>query len=213
MIKVVLADDHRMFTDALAVFFNEESGVLLCGSAADGTALLALLETTKPDVVLMDINMPGMNGIEATSLIRKKFPDIKVLIVTMYRTKEFMINLYNLGVHGYLLKNTGRDELLQAIKIVCEGGVYFGAEVTETLQQENVYTRANHFKELGVTFSKREKEIVRLLADGLSTQEVADTIFLSYYTVETHRKNLLNKLNLKNTAELVKYAAQLGLLD
>lgn len=213
MIKVILADDHRMFTDALSVFFNDESGVLLCGSVTDGTALLALLETVQPDVILMDINMPGMNGIEATSHIRKKFPHIKILIVTMYRTKEFIVNLYNLGVHGYLLKNTGRDELLQAVKTVCEGGTYFGAEVAETITHDTGYLRTNHFKELGVTFSKREKEIVRLLADGLSTQEVADQIFLSYYTVETHRKNLLNKLNLKNTAELVKYAAQLGLLD
>lgn len=213
MIKVIVTDDHRIFTDALSGFFTSESGICLSGSASDGEELMQLLEDKTPDVILLDINMPGMNGITATSQIRKKYPKIRIIILTMYRTREFILNLYKLGVDGYLLKNTGKDELLKAIHTVHTGGTYFNDEINRTILEDNHYNRPDHFDELGVTFSKRETEIVRLLADGLSTQEVADKLFLSYYTIETHRKNLLNKLNLRNTAELVKYAAHLGLLD
>lgn len=213
MINVIVTDDHRMFTDALAGFFTPETGIALAGTATDGDELMQLLKIKEPDVILLDINMPGMNGITATAQIRKKYPKVKILILTMYRTKEFILNLYKLGVDGYLLKNTGKNELLDAICKVHKGGSYFDDEINNTILAENNYSRPDHFSELGITFSKRETEIVRLLADGLSTQETADRLFLSYYTVETHRKNLLNKLNLRNTAELVKYAAHLGLLD
>jgi two-component system nitrate/nitrite response regulator NarL len=213
MINVIVTDDHRMFTDALAGFFTPESGIRLCGSATDGDELMVLLKTMQPDVILLDINMPGMNGIAATSQIRKKYPAIKILIVTMYRTREFILSLYRLGVDGYVLKNTGKDELIHAIRTVYDNGSYFSEDVNKTIFDDNTFERPDHFEEVAPSFSKRETEIVRLLADGFSTQEVADKLFLSYYTIETHRKNLLNKLNLRNTAELIKYAAQLGLLD
>ncbi|MES2381892.1 MAG: response regulator transcription factor [Bacteroidota bacterium] len=213
MINVVVTDDHRMFTDALAVFFTPESGIHLNGSATNGDELMLLLKQKQPDVILLDINMPGMNGITATSLIRKKYPQVKIIIITMYRNREFIISLYKLGVDGYLLKNSSKEELIGAIKTVYSGGTCFSDEINQTVMQENKYDRPDHFDDTKLTLSKRETEIVRLLANGLSSQEVADTLFLSYYTIETHRKNLLNKLNLHNTAELVKYAAQLGLLD
>lgn len=213
MIQVIVTDDHRMFTDALSVFFTPESDIHLIGSAANGDELMALLKQQQPDVILLDINMPGMNGITATSLIRKKYPQVKIIIITMYRNREFIISLYKLGVDGYLLKNSGKEELIGAIKTVYNGGMCFSDEISQTVLNDNKYKRPNHFDDTKLTLSKREIEIVRLLANGLSSQEVADTLFLSYYTIETHRKNLLNKLNLHNTAELVKYAAQLGLLD
>lgn len=213
MIEVIVTDDHKLFTDAVAGFFNAESNIRLAGSAASGDELMQLLKTMQPHVILLDINMPGMNGITATSLIRKKYPKIKILIVTMYRSKEFILNLFKLGVDGYILKNTGKEELIKAIHTVHSGGTYFGEDISNTVLKEKTYTRPDHSEDSTFSFSKRETEIVRLLADGLSTQEVADKLFLSYYTVETHRKNLLNKLNLRNTAELVKYAAQLGILD
>lgn len=213
MIDVLITDDHRMFTDAIGGFFTPGSGIRLCGSAASGDELMQLLKTMKPHVILLDINMPGMNGITATSQLRKKYPDIKILIVTMYRTREFIFNLYKLGVDGYLLKNTGKDELIKAIHTVHGGGTYFSEDVNNTILGEKQADRPDHAEDANPSFSRRETEIVRLLADGCSTQEVADKLFLSYYTVETHRKNLLNKLNLRNTAELIKYAAHLGLLD
>ena len=131
----------------------------------------------------------------------------------MYRSREFIINLYKLGVDGYLLKNSGKEELIEAIKTVYNGGTSFNDDISGIVLEEKNYTRPDHFEDDKLNFTKREIEIVRLLANGLSTQEVADKLFLSFYTIETHRKNLLNKLNLRNTAELVKYAAQLGLLD
>jgi two-component system nitrate/nitrite response regulator NarL len=212
MINVIVTDDHRLFTDALAGFFTPDSGINLLGSATNGDELMLLLKKQQPDVILLDINMPGMNGITATSQIRKKYPKIKILIITMYRTKEFILNLYKLGVDGYLLKNTGKEELMEAIRTVYNGGTCFSDEISNTVLNEKQYNRPDHFEDANVTFSKRETDIVRLLGDGLSTQEVADKLFLSYYTIETHRKNLLNKFNLHNTAELVKYAAHLGLL-
>ena len=202
-----------MFTDALAGFFTPESGIFLAGSAASGDELIELLGEKQADVLLLDINMPGMNGITATSLVRKRYPKMKIIIVTMYRTPEFILSLIKLGVDGYLLKNTAREELLQAIHTVYKGGTCFSDDISNTLLNEKKYMRPDYVEDGNHNFSRRETEIVRLLADGLSTQEVADRLFLSYYTVETHRKNLLNKLNLRNTAELVKYAAHLGLLD
>lgn len=213
MINVIVADDHRMFTDALQGFFTAESGIQLVGSVGNGDELMLLLKTLKPHVILLDINMPGMNGITATSLIRKKYPRIKIVIVTMYRTPEFIINLYKLGVDGYLLKNSSKEELIDAIKNVDKGGKSFSDFVSDTVLKEKQYNRPEHFDDGKFSFSNRETEIVRLLANGLSTQEVADKLFLSFYTIESHRKNMLNKLNLRNTAELVKYAAHLGLLD
>lgn len=213
MINVIVADDHRMFTDALQGFFTTESGIQLIGSAINGDELMQLLKKQQPRVILLDINMPGMNGITATSLIRKKYPKIKIVIVTMYRTPEFIINLYKLGVDGYLLKNSSKEELIEAIKTVDKGGKSFSDFVSDTVLKEKQYTRPEHFDDSKFSFSKRETEIVRLLANGLSTQEVADKLFLSFFTIESHRKNMLNKLNLRNTAELVKYAAHLGLLD
>jgi DNA-binding NarL/FixJ family response regulator len=213
MIQVILTDDHRLFSDAVAGFFTPDTGISLAGIATSGDELLLLLNNRQPDVILLDINMPGMNGITATSIIRKKYPKIKILIVTMYRSREFIINLYKLGVDGYLLKNSGKEELIEAIKTVYKGGTSFNDDISGIVLEEKNYTRPDHFEDDKLNFTKREIEIVRLLANGLSTQEVADKLFLSFYTIETHRKNLLNKLNLRNTAELVKYAAQLGLLD
>ena len=213
MIQVILTDDHRLFSDAVAGFFTPDTGITLAGIATSGDELLLLLTNKQPHVILLDINMPGMNGITATSIIRKKYPKIKILIVTMYRSREFIINLYKLGVDGYLLKNSGKEELIEAIKTVYNGGTSFNDDISGIVLEEKNYTRPDHFEDDKLNFTKREIEIVRLLANGLSTQEVADKLFLSFYTIETHRKNLLNKLNLRNTAELVKYAAQLGLLD
>lgn len=202
-----------MFTEAVAGFFTPESGINLMGTASNGEELMKLLKTAQPHIVLLDINMPQMNGITATSQMRKKYPNVKIIILTMYRTPEFILNLYKLGVDGYLLKNTGKEELLKAILTVHQGGTYFSNDVNNTVLNEKHYQRPEHFSDSTFTFSRRETEIVKLLANGLSTQEVADKLFLSFFTVETHRRNLLNKLNLRNTAELVKYAAQLGLLD
>ena len=213
MIQVILTDDHRLFSDAVAGFFTPDTGITLAGIATSGDELLLLLTNKQPHVILLDINMPGMNGITAPSIIRKKYPKIKILIVTMYRSREFIINLYKLGVDGYLLKNSGKEELIEAIKTVYNGGTSFNDDISGIVLEEKNYTRPDHFEDDKLNFTKREIEIVRLLANGLSTQEVADKLFLSFYTIETHRKNLLNKLNLRNTAELVKYAAQLGLLD
>ncbi|MFZ6012529.1 MAG: response regulator [Bacteroidota bacterium] len=210
MIHVILADDHQVVIDGLKAILVQEDDIKVAGEALDGEKLLALLRKSdgQPIVVLLDINMPGIDGIEATKIIRQKHPHVRILILSMYNKPTFIKGLIEAGVSGYILKNTGREELLRAIRTVAGGEEYFGSEVTKTIM--------NSFKsgaDPTVELTKREIEILKLVAKAYSTAEIAEKLFISTYTVDTHRKNLLSKLNLKNTAGLVNYAVQNGLTD
>jgi DNA-binding NarL/FixJ family response regulator len=210
MIRLLLADDHTMFTDGLAMLLSQHEEISVVGSATDGEMLLTLLRIHSADIVLLDINMPGMNGIESCARIRKEFPGVRVIIISMYKTREFIQSLYRLGADGYLLKNTGREELITAIKTVHGGGSYFSAEVAQVVLEEK--TAMTSFPEKAAMLSGREIEIVKLVAKGLNNDEIGDQLFISQHTVKTHRKKILQKLEMNTTAELVSYAARLGLL-
>ncbi len=209
MIRVLIADDHQMFIDGLKSLLERESGIEITGSANNGTQALECIEAQKPDVVLLDINMPEMNGINTTALIRKKYPAVKVLILTMYKTKGFINGLTRTGAAGYILKNTSHSELMEAIRTVAAGGTFFSKEVAETLSDKKPRFEVHS----DASLSKREIEIIREIAKGLTTKQIAEKLFISYYTIETHRKNILSKLQLTNTAEVILYASQSGLLD
>ncbi|MDI9342673.1 MAG: response regulator transcription factor [Sediminibacterium sp.] len=209
MIRILIADDHQMFIDGLTSLLVKEKDVEVTGFANTGEEVLKAVENRRPDVVLLDINMPGLNGIQTTAALKKKYPDIKILILTMYKTRAFINGLVRTGASGYILKNTGNAELLEAIRTVHAGGTFYSKAVAETLTE-----RVNRYTETeDVSLSKREIEIIKELSKGLTTKEVAEKLFISFYTVETHRKNMLAKLQLTNTAELILYAAQSGLLD
>ncbi len=206
MINIIIADDHRIFIDGVKSLLDSQPDMKVVAIALNGNELLHVMKGTKADVILMDINMPELNGINATALIKKQYPETKVLVLSMYKTKEFSTALLHAGASGYLLKNTGLNELVNAIKMVHEGKKLLDDQLASVKEKPRDESEK-------YTLSKRETEIIKLLAQGLTAPEIGEKIFISHYTVETHRKNLLNKLQLKNTAELIKYAAQLGLLD
>lgn len=209
MIRIIIADDHQMFIDGLKLIIQSFENIEVVGEASNGEQVLELLEKTPIEIAILDINMPGMDGIETAKAIRKKFPEIKVLMVTMYKQKEFITQLVAAGVSGYILKNTGAEELHDAIRVIHEGGEFFGEEITK-----EILHGMRHHASLPepAQFSKREHEILKLLAEELTTQEIADKLFISFHTVESHRKNMLMKAGVKNTPGLIRYGIHIGLI-
>ncbi len=212
MIKIIVADDHQMFIDGIKALLKNEKDIKVTGEALNGHEVLALLKKEPADIVLLDVNMPGMDGIETTKPIREKYADVKILMLTMHNKHEFIFGLANAGASGYILKNTGRKELLEAIHTVHAGKTYFSKEVTETILQ-NITKKPTEQKLEAAQLTEREKDVLKLIAQEFTTQEIADQLFISTNTVETHRKNLLSKLNAKNIAGLVKFAIQTGLIS
>ncbi len=212
MINIIIADDHQMFIDGIKSLLEPQQDIAIVGEALNGTDLMAILRKVQADIVLMDINMPGMDGVEATRQIRKEHKEVKVLAVTMYNTREFVARLLGAGASGYILKNTGKEELLAAIHALKNGSTYFSEAVTKRIMESLQGKRSSIFDGV-IELTVREKEVLKLIALEHTSQEIAKKLFLSVNTIETHRKNLLSKLNLKNTAGLVKYAVQHGVLD
>jgi DNA-binding NarL/FixJ family response regulator len=209
MIKIIIADDHQMFIDGLKLIINSFKNIEVIGEALSGEALLTLMEKKKPDLIILDINMPGMDGIETAKELRKKFPEIKILMVTMHKQRDFIIQLVSIGVTGYVLKNTGAEELYTAIRTISEGGEYFGEEVTK----EILHGMRNKNSSIEIPhFSKRELEILKLLTEELSSTQIGERLFISHHTVESHRKNMLMKAQVKTTAGLIRYAINMGLI-
>lgn len=212
MINIIIADDHQMFIDGIKSLLERQQDIVIVGEALNGTDLMTILRQVKADIVLMDIKMPGMDGVEATRQIRKEHMDVKVLALTMYNTREFVASLLGAGASGYILKNTGKQELLAAIHALKNGSTYFSEAVTKQIMESMQGKRSSVFDGM-IELTAREKEVLKLIAQEFTSQEIAGKLFLSINTIETHRKNLLSKLNLKNTAGLVKYAMQHGILD
>lgn len=213
MIRLIIADDHRMFIDGIKALLKNEKEIKVTGEALNGVHLLRLLEKETPDVILMDINMPEMDGVEATKLITTKYPRVKIIMLSMHSTKEFVAGMIEAGAAGYILKNTGKKELVEAIQAVSQGKSYYSREVTEVIMESfKNPSKKNQNPELP-QLTDREKEVLKLIAQEFSTKEIADKLFISPNTVETHRKNVMSKIGAKNMAGLVKYALQLGLID
>ena len=222
-IKVFIVDDHDLFKEGIKLLLRNEKELEVVGDAANGAEFLQKVEEIKPDVVLMDINMPVMNGIDATRAAVSKYPNLKVLALTMFEEGAYISEMMKAGAHGYLLKNTGREELLGAIKKVIAGEKYLSASVTVKLidsvmnpvsKPSPVSPSMNDSSERKkVDITKRELTIIKLIAQEMTNQEIADKLDNSPMTIITHRKNLLRKLGVKNTAGLIKYAVQNGLLD
>ena len=206
MMRILIADDHQVIIDGLKLLLSHEENFEIVGEAIDGNQVMTLLTKVQVDVILLDINMPNLDGIEATKMIRAKYPHVKILVLTMYNRSEFIKNLIEAGASGYVLKNIGRADLIDAIKKVSRGEDYFSAEVTKTIMSS---LKAGGGKGTGL-LTDREKDVLRLVADGCTTVEIAEKLFIATNTVDTHRKNLLSKLQQKNTAELVRYAVENG---
>ena len=198
---VLIADDHNLFREGLVEFLNNLPEITDLYQANNGQEVIELLKKQSIDVVLLDINMPVMDGIATAKSMKKKWPKVKII---MHDTHEYIRQVLDLGVDGYLLKTTSLSELQTAIKTVCEGEKYYGKAVQQSFI--NSFSKQNMVQEVKLT--KREKEILTLICEELNTNEIAERLFISNYTVESHRKNLLAKTGAKNVAGLVKFALQ-----
>src|SRR6266542_4913341 len=210
-IHLLIADDHQLIIDGLTKILETENTIGEIYSANNGREAVDKVSTHNIDCVIMDINMPVLNGLEATKLIKKEKPEIKIIVVSMFCDAAIVNKMLKAGADAFINKDTGKNELLKAIDKVMHGEKYISPEISTNLfthlSDRNVNT-PEHEKYL----TEREIEIIRYIADGLTNQEIAAKLFLSTVTVDTHRKNMLAKLHLKNTATLVKYAANHKLL-
>jgi len=203
-IKIIVVDDHALFRNGLKILLNTIPKIEVIGEAGNGKQFLELLETQNPDIVLIDINMPVMDGIEATQLATEKYSDLKIIALSMFGEEDYYYKMINAGVKGFLLKNSEINEVVEAIKQVMQGGSFFSQELLY-----NVIKNFNPHKELEpdtTDLSKREVQVLEEICKGLSNQEIADTLFISKRTVDKHRANLLSKTNSKNTANLIMFA-------
>jgi len=210
-IKVILADDHNLFRNGLKLLLSGYGHIHVVGEASDGLELLSLLNKVHPDIILIDIEMPVMNGIEASKAALEKFPDLKIISLSMYGEEEYYYKMIDAGVKGFILKNSDITEVIKAIDSVLKGGTYFSSDVLY-----NVVKNIKAVSKIPTTNTKisdREKEVLEQICKGLSNQEIADVLFISKRTVEKHRASLLNKTNTKNTAQLVMFAIEYKLTD
>lgn len=212
IIRVVIVDDHGLFRNGLKLLLGTTSQIQVAGEAANGIEFLELLNTLEPDVVLMDIDMPGMDGIEATRRALAMKPSLKIITLSMFGEDEYYYQMIEAGVKGFLLKNSELNELKQAILQVAAGRTYFSEELLlnmlKNIKTVNVAEKQGH-----VNLSDREIEVLQQICKGLSNNEIADALHISKRTVDKHRANLLEKTNCRNTASLVMYALKHKLIE
>lgn len=210
-IKVLIADDHQLFREGLATLLFSAENIEVIAQAKDGNEAIEKVKHFKPDVVLLDIAMPIINGIEATKKIKALFPDIKTITVSMHSDKQYVKGALEAGADGYLLKNCTYRQLTDAIQSVYDGKKYLSQDITELVISGYLTPSATDTNEYS-TLSEREKDIFLLFAEGKSTKEISDKLFISVKTVNTHKQNILDKLGLKSNADIVKYALKNGLI-
>ncbi|GGN29466.1 MULTISPECIES: response regulator transcription factor [Marinomonas] len=199
-IRVLLVDDHMLVLDGLQARLELEGNIDIIATASNGLEALEKAQDTHPDLVLMDVSMPILNGLEATKRFKTEQPNIKILMLSMHNDKEYILSLIQSGANGYVLKDVSSEELVQAINTVYQGGTYFSSGASDALFSQVVPSLS--CEEL----SKREMAVLKALAIGLSNKEIALSLNISVRTVETHRQNIKNKLNIHTSAGLVKYA-------
>ncbi|WBL26795.1 response regulator transcription factor [Zunongwangia sp. HGR-M22] len=209
---IIIADDHAMFIDGVKSILNDEENIDVKLTATNGEQVLKYLQINTDeaiDLVITDLSMPGMDGIALNSAIKKEFPNVKTLVVSMSEDGETIKQLTETGLEGYISKNSEKRELLNAITTILDGGTYFSARIKQVLMDTMLETR----KKPVVKLTKREKEVLKLIAKEYTTQEIADELFLSKHTIESYRKNLISKLQVRNLAGLTRYALENGILE
>lgn len=210
-ITVIIADDHTIVRSGVNMLLSSEPDITVIGEAVDGEAAIRLSQELKPDVVLMDIGMPGINGMQATREIKSKLPETNVLVLTMHRSEEYFFQMLEAGASGYVLKGAETNELINAVRVVARGDVFLYPSMARRLVAEYLSQTGSDPLE-GGKLSDREREILQLIAEGFTNKEIAERLVLSPSTIHSHRTNLMHKLNLSSRHELVQYARTHGLL-
>lgn len=210
-IRVLIADDHAIVRSGVRMLLEVESDFDVVGEAMDGRQAIVLAGQLQPDIVLMDISMPGVDGLEATQEIKRQWPDINVVVLTMHRSEEHFFEMLKNGASGYLLKGAEPGDLIHALRVVAEGLVFIYPTMAQKLVQDYLeISRGDGI--IDPVLSPRENEILQHLIEGYSNKEIAEQLVVSLSTVHTHRTNLMQKLGLSNRHELIKYARKRGLL-
>ena len=203
-IKVFITDDHYMVIEGIHSLLQHESNIEMVGHAMNAASCLAYLEQNLPDIILMDIGLPDKSGIDLCQEVKEKFPSVFVIGLSTFNQQSFVEKMMNNGASGYVLKNATQDELLEAITTVAHGKTYLSFEAGKTLQR---------IKNNPIVLTRREKEVLELIAEGMTNNEIAAKLFVGSTTVDTHRKNLLTKFEAKNTATLIRVAVQMQIID
>jgi len=212
-IKVLVADDHTILRQGIKALLANQEGIEVVGEAKDGREAIKVIEELLPDVILMDIAMPGLNGAEATRRIKKKFPKMKVLVLTMYANEEYIFQILNAGANGYLVKETAFQDLISAIKAVYSGESFMSPSISKKVVNGYIQQARGDKKKICEVLTPREREILQLIAEGNSSKKIAEALFISPKTVETHRTHIMDKLNIHNRSGLIKYAIRKGMVD
>ena len=214
-IRVMVVDDHTLLRQALRAMLESQDGIEVAGEAANGRDAVEAADRLRPDVVLMDMVMPGLNGIEACRQIVRRQPTARVLILTAYLEDDRLLQALRAGASGYVVKRSDMEELLLAIQSVHRGNTYFSAAVSEEIAVNEVMLQAKQPEARAGydLLTNREREVLQLIAEGLSNQGIADELFISVKTVEAHKAHIMNKLNARNRTDLIRYAIKRGLVD
>ena len=210
-IEVILADDHNLLRQALSVLLEREPDIHLAGDAADGQAALRLAQEIRPDIAVMDISMPGLNGIETTRRLIAKIPGIKVIALSAHSDRKFIYHMFQAGASGYLLKDCVCQELVFAIRSVARNQTYISPQIANGVLEEYLSKAQINKNTVFLALTGREREVLQLLAEGKSTKQTALLLNVSSKTIETHRRQIMEKLRIHNIAELTKYAIREGL--
>jgi two-component system, NarL family, response regulator NreC len=208
-IRVLLADDHGVVRKGLRFILERQADMEVVGEAGDGREAIRLAEVSEPDIVIIDIAMPLLNGIDATAQMVKRNPSLGVIILSMHSDEDYLLSALNAGAKGYLLKDSAEVDLIRAIQAVHRGTPFFSPEIARTMLEDYMrFLQQRNLQDSYELLTEREKEVLQLLAEGKSNKEVATILDVSVYTIDTHRTHLMQKLNLHNTAEIVLYAVR-----
>jgi two-component system, NarL family, response regulator NreC len=213
-IRILLADDHTVVRKGLRLLLESQTGFEVIADACDGRETVALAEQHLPDVVVLDVAMPILNGIEAARQISSKFPSTAIVFLSMHSDEGYVLKALKSGARAYLLKDSAEHDLIAAIKAVCEGKAFFSPAISKMLVEDYVrQMRARDVEDSYELLTTREREVLQLLAEGKSNKDIANLLSLSLYTIETHRSNIFQKLNLHSSAELILYAIRKGVIS
>jgi DNA-binding NarL/FixJ family response regulator len=211
-IKLILADDHQLFRDGIKSLLEDIADIQVIGEASNGAELLKMLPSLEPQIVILDITMPDISGIEITKTIQNDYPQISVLILSMHNEEEFIINAIKSGAKGYLPKDIDKTELLQAINTIHEGEEYFSKDISEVFLKNFIRRTKVGLEGDHPILTTREIEVVKLVSEGYKNQEIAEKLFISVRTVDAHKNNIIKKLKLKSTVDIVKFAIKNNLI-